>query len=544
MSIAAMSLVIAPAAPFAMLAACLSRRLRDRMPSLLALAPLPALAVALLAPDGTVLSLPPAAFRLTFAIDSPAAMLLGASALLWVAAGVFAGVELREKPNGGRFAIWWLTTLTGNLGIFIAADLVSFYVFFTLVSLAAYGLVAHDDSPLAKRAGAVYIALALFGEAILLMGFVVLAVNAPETNLLIRDAIAALPTSPARDIALALVILGFGLKIGLVPLHVWMPLAYSAAPIAAAAVLSGAAVKAGVIGLIRFLPFDTALPGWGDALATVGLFSAYFGVAIGITQANPKTVLAYSSVSQMGFLAAVLGMGLAAGDVGVSLAAAFYAVHHVLAKGGLFLALGCAEPERSRWLWLVLLPAAVLALGLGGLPLTGGALAKLSVKAPLGNGVAGMLATLSAIGSTLLMLHFLRCLTLRPSHEADSAAPAGLLLPWLTVAFAAVVVPWTLYPEIANARWQEAFALKEVWATLWPVFIGAFLSLALLRWGDRLPRVPQGDMLVAEERAVRRAFWLGAAMSQIDWHLRHWRVASMLFFALAILLAGIMLVGH
>ena len=148
--------------------------------------------------------------------------------------------------------------------------------------------------------------------------------------------------------ALALLILGFGLKIGLVPLHVWMPLAYTAAPIPAAAVLSGAAVKAGVIGLIRFLPLRAALPGWGEALAALGLFSAFYGVAVGITQHNPKTVLAYSSVSQMGLIAAVLGMGLAAGDKASALAAAFYAAHHVLVKGALFLAVGVVAATGAR----------------------------------------------------------------------------------------------------------------------------------------------------------------------------------------------------
>ena len=85
-----------------------------------------------------------------------------------------------------------------------------------------------------------------------------------------------------------------------------------------------------------------------------------------MTQANPKTVLAYSSVSQMGLLAAVLGMGLAAGDGAGTDAAAFYAMHHVLVKGGLFLAIGVAAAGRRRRWWPVLLPAAVLALGLAG----------------------------------------------------------------------------------------------------------------------------------------------------------------------------------
>ena len=158
-----------------------------------------------------------------------------------------------------------------------------------------------------------------------------------------------------------------------------MPLTYSAAPIAAAAVLSGSAVKVGVIGLIRFLPFDSAMPEWGDVLVIAGLFSAFYGVVIGITQANPKTVLAYSSVSQMGLLAAALGMGLSAGEKSAVLVAAFSASFHVLVKGGLFLAIG-AVASTKRSVWLVLVPATVLALGLGGLPLTGGALAKLAMK--------------------------------------------------------------------------------------------------------------------------------------------------------------------
>src|SRR6516225_7782006 len=128
------------------------------------------------------------------------------------------------------------------------------------------------------------------------------------------DCLAALPASPWRDPTLVLLIAGFGLKAGLVPLHVWMPLTYPAAPAPAGSVLSGAVVKAGVIGLIRFIPLDHGTPGWGEALAIAGLLSAFYGVAVGITQANPKTVLAYSSISQMGLIAMVVGTGLANSD--------------------------------------------------------------------------------------------------------------------------------------------------------------------------------------------------------------------------------------
>jgi formate hydrogenlyase subunit 3/multisubunit Na+/H+ antiporter MnhD subunit len=91
-------------------------------------------------------------------------------------------------------------------------------------------------------------AFTVLGEAFLLMGFVLLAAAESSGSLRIADVMAALPGSPWRDAALALTIAGFGLKIALVPMHGWMPLAYTAAPIPAATVLSGAAVKAGVIG--------------------------------------------------------------------------------------------------------------------------------------------------------------------------------------------------------------------------------------------------------------------------------------------------------
>jgi len=537
MTLAETLLLASVAGPLAMLLACVSRRMRERMPCLLALAPVPALVAALLAPAGTGLVLPEPPFRMTLALDVPGAILLGTAALLWIVAGAYASTYLRDDPNAARFAEWWLLTLTGNLGVFIVADLVSFYLMFSVVSLAAYGLIVHDDTRGSLRAGIIYVALAVLGEAFLLMAFVFMAEATPDGSLLIRDAVKALPASPWRDASLLLLILGFGLKIGLVPGHMWMPLAYTAAPIPAAASLSGAAVKAGVIGFIRFLPLGVAMPGWGELLAGAGIFSAFYGVLVGVTQQNPKTVLAYSSISQMGLLAAALGMGLAAGDSGVALDTSFFAAHHVLVKGGLFLAIG-ASAAAATPLWPVLIPAAVLALGLGGLPLTGGMLAKLAVKTQFGEGMVGTLATWSAVGSTLLMLHFLRCLRrTTPRHPA----PTPFLRPWLIMAFAAVAVPWVLYPAVESGTLFEVLSLGALWAGLWPVLIGGVLAFGLWRWGDRLPSVPEGDIVVVGETAVRASITWGEALERADGYLRQWPVASLLLLILAIILGAAML---
>jgi multicomponent Na+:H+ antiporter subunit A len=528
------------AVPVAMLLACVFRRARHHMPSLLGLAPLPALAAALLVSPGTMLVLPEPPFRMTLALDAPGAMLLGVSALLWIAAGAYASIYLRADPNAGRFAEWWLLTLAGNIGVFVAADLVSFYLTYSVVSLAAWGLIVHDGTPASRRAGIVYVGLAVLGEAFLLMAFVFMAAATSNGSLLIRDAVAALPSSPWRGAALVLLMLGFGLKIGLVPGHVWMPLAYTATPIPAAAALSGAGVKAGVIGLIRFLPLGASMPQWGEALAAAGLLSAFYGVAVGITQKNPKTVLAYSSISQMGLLAAALGMSLASGDAEAGLGASFSAAHHVLVKGGLFLAIGLAALAGAR-LWPVLIPAAVLALGLGGLPLTGGALVKLAVKAQFGEGVVGALATISAAGSTLLMLHFLRCVIRTAPDRTETAQPVGYSGPWLLVAIAAVAVPWALFPAVGSGSPSQALALATLWAALWPVLIGGVLALVLWLWEDRLPRVPAGDIVVVGEAATRATVTWGEAVERADGWLRQWPVASVSLLTLVIMLGVAML---
>jgi multicomponent Na+:H+ antiporter subunit A len=479
---AAALLFAALAAPVAMLLACVSRRARERMPSLLALAPVPALVAALLTPGGALLVLSEPPFRMTWMLDVAGAMLLGVSALLWILGGAYASVHLRGDPNAGRFAEWWLLTLFGSISVFVAADLVTFYLTYSVVSLAAWGLIVHDGTAASRRAGIIYVALAVLGEAFLLMAFVFMATAVPDGSVAIRDAVAVLPGSPWCNTALTLLILGFGLKIGLVPGHVWMPLAYAAAPIPAAAVLSGAAVKAGVIGFIRFLPLGTGMPEWGGALTAVGLFSGFYGVAIGITQQNPKSVLAYSSVSQMGLLAAALGMGLAAGDSSAAFGTSFSAAHHVLVKGGLFLAIGVAAIAGARS-WPVLIPASVLALSLGGLPLTGGALAKLAVKAQFGDGIVGLLTALSAAGSTLLMLHFLGRLVQTGARDPEAPPPAGYIWSWLIMAFAGVVVPWALFPAAGNGSMSQALASGTLWAALWPVLIGGVLAGGLWRWG-------------------------------------------------------------
>jgi formate hydrogenlyase subunit 3/multisubunit Na+/H+ antiporter MnhD subunit len=524
-------------APLALLALCFSNSLRPQALALQWLAPAPALAAGLLGLGAGPVSLDFPALRLSLSLDLPGALLLTVAALLWIVVG--AGVFRSEQPSA-RVSVSWLLTMIGSLGVFIAADLISFYLVYALVSIPAYGLIAWEGLPNSKRAAGVYMAFAIAGEALLLLAFALLAAGEPQGSLRIADVMAALPASPWRDLALALLIAGFGMKMGLAPLNGWMPLTYRAAPIPAAAVLSGAGVKAGVIGLIRFLPLGAALENWGLALAVVGFFSAFYGVAIGLTQKNPKTVLAYSSISQMGVIAAALGMALRTGDAGASSSVAFYAANHALVKGALFLTIGAFAANRAATLWRLPL-AGALALSLAGLPFSGGALAKLASKAQFASGWAAALAAASSVATALLMLHFLSCLRLATAR-AETASPAGLVRVWPALALGAILIPWALYPAVGDV--SEAFGLGKIWDGVWPLLIAATLAFLFSDLQGRLPRIHEGDSVVVFEKAFDKSLALGGAFEWIDVKLRQWPAAGMSLVLIALVLAAATALGR
>jgi multicomponent Na+:H+ antiporter subunit A len=206
----------------------------------------------------------------------------------------------------------------------------------------------------------------------------------------------------------------------------------------------------------------------------------------------------------------------------------------------LFLAIGVSVAAGRR-LWPVMMPAVVLALSLAGLPLTGGMLAKLAVKAQFSEGVFGTLATLSAVGSALLMLHFLHRLVQATPGDPAPIVATGLIPPWLISAFAALAVPWVLYLTVEKESLHEVLAPGPLWAALWPVLIGGLLAVALWLWGDRVPRVPEGDVVVVGERAVRATVTWGEAIEQADGCLRRWPAASLSLVTFVIILGAVML---
>lgn len=476
--------------------------LRPRAVRLLPLAPLPALILALLASETTFTTVPDLLLGVQLMTDPIGTALLGMTAALWLAAGIYATAFMNAPRKPAIFGGFWCLTLAGNLGVFLAADAVTFYVAFAAVSLAAYFLVVHEGTKRALRASRVYIVIAIVGEAMLLIGFVLIMAGAESTAIAdMRRALGADLAPAVRTTALALLIAGFGIKAGLVPLHVWLPLAHPAAPTPASAVLSGAIVKAGLIGLMRFLPEADALI--GQLLIALGLAGAYLALVPALTQTGIKAVLAYSTVSQMGLLIATIGAGLAAGSARALPSATVYAIHHGFAKSALFLLIGLLPLTRGRQRWFVIAFAAVLAASIAGLPGTGGALAKAAIK-PEFEASLKMLVTATGIATTLILLRFLFLATRVPAGTGVARIPLGMSLPVLATGLAALALPWLLWTGFDGRALDDLLAPRALWSGIWPVLLGlgsgAIVGpIVASRW-PRYPRIPEGDLVVPLER--------------------------------------------
>lgn len=488
---------------------------------LLRLAPwaaLPALVVVFVVPQGAAAYFPWIFLGSHLGFDQTGYIFLLFTSTLWLLSGLFAQTYLADDTQRSRFFASYLLAMAGNFGLILAQDLVTFYVFFSLMSFSSYVLVIHNGENESLRAGRIYLCLVVLGELMLFAAMVTMATNA--NSILLRDAIA----EPMSDVTLALLLLGFGIKAGALPLHVWLPLAHPAAPVPASAVLSGAMIKAGLLGWIRFLPLGLeAFPQWGALVIGGGLAAAFFGALVGVTQTNPKTVLAYSSISQMGLITIPVGVVLMVPSLWppVLTAILIYALHHALAKGALFLGVGVASHAATRaqrlWLFVGML---VPALALIGAPFTSGAIAKTALKADFTSlpapwaGFLQIALPLAAVGTTLLMARFLWLLWSKPAAQGHSRS--GLWIAWALLLVAVALIAWIL--PIANSSGHDALKFDKILAGLWPFAIGILVAcVALVRSGREgglgYPRIPAGDWLAVLAWAAPYAARMGRALA-------------------------------
>lgn len=429
---------------------------------------------------------------------------------LVVAVGAVYGLSYwpqRVNPDNGRKLRLFYGLLSGAMILLLSArNGVLFLMGWEVMALAGFFLIITEEHKEdVRRAGFIYLIATHTGTLALFALFALLGQT--STSFFFPSA-GSLPAAGSSLIFL-LGLFGFGMKAGLMPLHIWLPGAHAAAPSHASALLSGIMIKTGIYGLVRITSFFAEIPPWwGWTLLVLGAISGILGVALAIAQHDIKRLLAYHSVENIGII--TLGLGLALlgrsydqpGLVLLGLSGCLlHVINHALFKSLLFLsagsvihAVGSREIDhfggllkRQRWTGLFFLGGAV---AISGLPPFNGFVSEwliyLGAFQPLhSSGTAVSLALLTApvlaIIGALALACFVKVFGVSFLGEARSSgatqaheAPRTMLWPMGLLLFACVwigLLPTSLKPllETAATNWAGPLALPKLTETLAPL---------------------------------------------------------------------------
>ncbi|OWZ83911.1 complex I subunit 5 family protein [Natranaerobius trueperi] len=343
-----------------------------------------------------------------FRVDQFSYLFIVLISLIWFLATLYATNYISYEHNRTRFYFFWIVTYASTLGVFATGDLFGLFLFFEAMSITSYVLVIHEEDQDAMRAGNLFLFLGIGGGLFILFGLFILYFRVETLEI-----IPILGDLSASDVNIPIVallfIIGFGIKAGMVPLHIWLPKAHPVAPTPASAILSGLMIKTGVYGMWRvFLmimgPTNTEelefyfnnVANWGMGLFWIGIVTMFLGALMALLQTSAKKMLAYSSVSQIGFVILSLGSAIYLGDEGIYGFAGglFHIINHALFKACLFLIVGAIfikthllDINRVRGMFKQMpymgVSFIIAALGIAGIPLFNGYASKTMVHKAL-----------------------------------------------------------------------------------------------------------------------------------------------------------------
>ncbi|SDK95789.1 complex I subunit 5 family protein [Natronincola ferrireducens] len=296
-------------------------------------------------------------YGLHFHVDMLSFIMAATAGILWFLVSIYAHDYMPIEQHRNRFYLWMSITYGGILGTVMAGDLLTMFLFFELMTFSSYMLVAHNQSKESILAGDSYIYMGVVGGLCILLGMILLIT---QTNTLhfVPLAAALKELGGMKYLITGLFVFGFGIKAGMLPLHIWLPKAHPVAPTPASALLSGILIKVGAYGILRvatsiLVPSIDEIIGYKDPLWEVsqklgvliiwlGIITMVVGVFMALQQSNMKKMLAYHSISQMGYI--IMGIGVAAylgykGAMGFS-GSIYHIINHALFKALLFMAVG------------------------------------------------------------------------------------------------------------------------------------------------------------------------------------------------------------
>jgi len=277
--------------------------------------------------------------EISIRLDLLSFSLASLASFVWLLATPYSLAYMSKEHACGRYYPVLIFTLGSCQGIFFAGDLFSLFVFFELMSIIAYILVIHEQTEEALKAGYKYLVMTIIGGLALFFGMIIIFELGGTVSLGVGPIIQE--ESVLGLVAFICFLIGFGMKAGMFPLHVWLPDAHPVAPSPASALLSGIMLKTGAYGLIRVVFFVYSFQllhafDWDDILAVLAVITILLGSAVALTQTDIKRRLAYSSISQMGYVL----LGLSIFNTNAITGAIFHIFSHAFMKSALFLAAG------------------------------------------------------------------------------------------------------------------------------------------------------------------------------------------------------------
>lgn len=334
-------------------------------------------------------------FGLHFTMDGFRLVYAGVAALMWMMTTVLSREYFRHHGNRSRFYLFLLLTLGATMGVFLSADLYTTFIFFEIMSFTSYVWVAQEENEPSLRAAATYLAVAVIGGLVMLMGIFLVYhyLGTVDLSELLPAVQAFQENSGDMRIvyaAGACMLFGFGAKAGMFPLHIWLPKAHPVAPAPASALLSGILTKTGVFGILAISSglFLHDAP-WGRLVLLLGVLTMFGGALLAVFSVDLKRTLACSSMSQIGFILVGVGMqGLLGEENALAVhGTMLHMMNHSLIKLVLFMAAGVVfmnthvldlNKIRGFGRKKPLLKGIFLvgALAIGGVPLFGGYVSK------------------------------------------------------------------------------------------------------------------------------------------------------------------------
>ncbi len=269
------------------------------------------------------------------------ALLLAALALgLGTLAVLYSGPYMAAEGNQEKYYASLVALIGVMMGLGCAGDLFNLWVWFEAMAIASYLLVAfYHEQPSSLEAGIKYLVQSAVGSALVLLGIALVLAHTGTLDLV--EIGAAADDSPLLLAAGGLFVIGFGVKVALVPMHTWLPDAHSQAPSGISAMLSGVVIEAGLIALLRALgPLTGEEASWGELLMAFGALNMVVGNLMALRQTQVKRLLAYSSLSHVGYMLLGLGIALYARQATGAEGSLFHMLNHGLMKGLAFFAAG------------------------------------------------------------------------------------------------------------------------------------------------------------------------------------------------------------